>query len=273
MQYPSYPNGQFAAVSYGIIRRRFADKKYNFAHVCSTEFGSSGAPILSIVNNKVIGIHKKRESNNKDYNIGVFFHEIIIEFIKKFESKDETDKIKKIENYEQNKDSKKNEITIRYKKFYDDIKLFGKTFVQNNIDNCKIIYEGKEEKLCCYLSEIPSYRAIKFEKQFNPIIEIKLKVIKNIDSNRMFYGCTDLISLHDIDNFDEPFRFNNEVFCGCINLSYLPDMSRWIASCWWNFFCCSSLRELKIYSDTKLEELKSLYWYRCGTFKSVEYFP
>ena len=38
----------------------------------------------------------------------------------------------------------------------------------------------------------------------------------------MFYGCTDLISLPDFDKMDKPGGSEEEIFCGCINLSYLP---------------------------------------------------
>ena len=55
LQYPCYYEKQKLAVSYGIIKNRFLDKEYDFAHYCSTEYGSSGSPILNIYNNKVIG--------------------------------------------------------------------------------------------------------------------------------------------------------------------------------------------------------------------------
>ena len=40
-------------------------------HLCNTEPGSSGGPILSQITNKVIGIHKAF-NNYKKYNIGTF---------------------------------------------------------------------------------------------------------------------------------------------------------------------------------------------------------
>ena len=54
------------------------DKKYNFNHKCSTKGGSSGSPILNI-NNKLIGIHKEGNYNNK--NKGLFLNYPIKEFI------------------------------------------------------------------------------------------------------------------------------------------------------------------------------------------------
>ena len=56
------------------------DNEYNFNHLCSTEGGSSGSSILSLANNKVIGIHK--ESNkNYNFNIGSFIKLSVKEFI------------------------------------------------------------------------------------------------------------------------------------------------------------------------------------------------
>ena len=49
-----YPN-QLCAVSYGILSNI---SEYNIEHKCSTDYGSSGSPILSLNTLKVIGIHK-----------------------------------------------------------------------------------------------------------------------------------------------------------------------------------------------------------------------
>ena len=57
----------------------YEDKKYNFNHKCSTEGGSSGSPILNL-KNKLIGIHKETDNNNK--NKGTFLNFPIKEFIK-----------------------------------------------------------------------------------------------------------------------------------------------------------------------------------------------
>ena len=48
-----------------------------------------------------------------------------------------------------NKD-KLNQITIIYKIFFSDnyINLFGDFFVKNNIDNCYLLIDGKQRKLC-----------------------------------------------------------------------------------------------------------------------------
>ena len=79
-----YPEGELS-VSYGILDSIYIDKKYNFNHKCSTRGGSSGSPILNIKNNKLIGIHK--ESNNKQFNRGLFLNYPIKEYIQLYNNK------------------------------------------------------------------------------------------------------------------------------------------------------------------------------------------
>ena len=64
-----YPNDDKVAVSYGIIKTIDLSKNYDFLHLCSTDKGSSGAPILNIKTNKLIGIHKG-SNNNHNFNKG-----------------------------------------------------------------------------------------------------------------------------------------------------------------------------------------------------------
>ena len=50
------------------------DNKYNIKHLCNADSCSSGGPILSLLTNKIIGIHKdyiNRKGNNKN-NIGTY---------------------------------------------------------------------------------------------------------------------------------------------------------------------------------------------------------
>ena len=68
-----YPKVDKASVSYGIIK---GFKGFAIYHLCCTDFGSSGSPILNLKTNKVIGIHKNTfEVGN--YNGGIFLKEPI----------------------------------------------------------------------------------------------------------------------------------------------------------------------------------------------------
>ena len=75
-----YPQSQKVAVSYGIIKNVL---DYDIKHVCCTEKGSSGSPILSILSQKVIGIHKGGK-NHFNVNKGTFLKNPINEFIIKY---------------------------------------------------------------------------------------------------------------------------------------------------------------------------------------------
>ena len=74
-----YPNEKNISVSYGILNEIYDDKEYEFQHYCTTYEGSSGSPILDILNNKIIGIHKG--GMGKKYNLGTFINYPINKFI------------------------------------------------------------------------------------------------------------------------------------------------------------------------------------------------
>ena len=74
-----YPHGNLSEYSSGVIKGFFADEKFSFRHSCQTEKGSSGSPIINLLNHKVIGIHKGYKENLK-YNIGTLLKEPIKDF-------------------------------------------------------------------------------------------------------------------------------------------------------------------------------------------------
>ena len=77
-----YPGSKKLGVSYGILKEIDKDKKYNFNHLCASEEGASGSPIINLTNNKVIGIHRGAYKNF-NYNIGLFLNFAIEDFINK----------------------------------------------------------------------------------------------------------------------------------------------------------------------------------------------
>ena len=134
------------------------------------------------------------------------------------------------------------EINIIYNiKENDKIKIFGKDFVKNNINNCQMVIEGKEYKL----SE--SFNIKDYNKDKLTVI---LKGINNItDMSHMFRWCNSLSSLPDISKWNTS-NVNNmsEMFYYCKSLSSLPDISKWNTSNVNNmssmFYECSSLLSL-----------------------------
>ena len=75
---PQYFLGVKASVSYGLST---VIDKYEIKHLCSTEHGSSGSPILNLMNKKVIGIHKQ---GAKDFNVGTLLKFPLEDFLKIF---------------------------------------------------------------------------------------------------------------------------------------------------------------------------------------------
>ena len=149
-------------------------------------------------------------------------------------------------------------------------KFFGEIFVKNNKDKCKIIYKEKEYELFPYFQDIIS-------EYIGEELTIKLIGISKItDCTNMFFGCTSLYSLPDIQKWDtknitdmtgmftycrslNPFpdisgwntknvkSFKN-FFCYCREIEYLPDISRWdisnVVDISHMFDCCISVKYL-----------------------------
>ena len=75
-----YPKLEDIRVSYGIIKSIDLSNNYSMHHLCSTDNGSSGSPILNAKTNKLIGIHKG-SSNNYNFNKGTLLFYPFKEFI------------------------------------------------------------------------------------------------------------------------------------------------------------------------------------------------
>lgn len=97
-----YPKGEDIVASYGLLNKIENDNIY---HLCSTEGGSSGSPIISLKTFKLIGIHLGGCKESKE-NIGLFIRYAIDEF-NKIEKKILNENIK-IENKILNENNKRN---------------------------------------------------------------------------------------------------------------------------------------------------------------------
>ena len=90
-----------ALVSHGILKEI---NNHDIIHYCPTESGSSGAPILNLTNNKVIGIHK-HSSNNQ--NKGTFLLFPINDFInQKINKVNDSNETKKEKDHNRNNENK-----------------------------------------------------------------------------------------------------------------------------------------------------------------------
>ena len=148
-----YPNGKKMEYSPGAIKNITIDT-YNIQHYCSSEKGSSGSPIMNLLNYKVIGIHKGSKEKS-DINLGTLIKGPIQEFNELYKNNEKIKnyfkifKVKNLINFEGI-----DEITIKYKKskiqylikneneeikeafgeMISDDKLFGEKFVEMNKD-------------------------------------------------------------------------------------------------------------------------------------------
>ena len=154
-------------VSYGLINDIIEDKRIN--HYCNTEEGSSGSPILSLKNFKVIGVHYGG-SYNKKINYGTFIKYIINEFNNKY----------------------KNEINlIYYAEEENEFNIFGDIFVKNNKNNIDLIINGIKNNL------IEKYKLRKGENTIKLIIKNK---ITNLEY--MFGNCSCLNNIDELKYLD-----------------------------------------------------------------------
>lgn len=135
----NYPKGKNIVVSYGLIKE--------ILHLCNTELGSSGSPILLIDSFKVIGVHRGGNSAC-NFNEGIFFKYAIDAFNKKFKN------ISINNNSNYFSDNKiENEIKLKYMILdYDYLRIFSKKFVENNKQNCKLVINEEETELSEYIN-------------------------------------------------------------------------------------------------------------------------
>ena len=91
-----YPKGIEMEISPWVVKNISEDNK-TIHHLCDTSGGSSGSPIINVLNFHVVGIHKGAAEGGKNYNLGTLLKEPIELFNKEI-------KINKIDN----KDNKSN---------------------------------------------------------------------------------------------------------------------------------------------------------------------
>jgi hypothetical protein len=75
-----YPHGNDVELSIGVIKSISKYNSNDFFHLCQTQKGSSGCPIINLINFKVIGIHKGT-IKEEESNLGTLIKGPIKEFI------------------------------------------------------------------------------------------------------------------------------------------------------------------------------------------------
>ena len=153
----------------------------------------------------------------------------------------------------------------------EEIKLFDKIFLLNNIKRAKIIINNKEYTLKEYILN---------KKQ---VLKIKIKFLDNIiHLNSMFSGCTSLFYVYNFQNLNTKYtKTICKLFKDCSSLLYIEDLSYWsknnindiskiLCSSFskWNtsnvidmhylFYKCSSLKYLPDISKWNISKVKNI---------------
>ena len=229
-----YPLGKKVGVSYGIINKI---NEYNIEYFCNTDSGSSGSPIINIINNEIIGIHKEGIKKRK-VNRGTLLKYPIKDFINKIKNKEiEKEEIIKYIYLKDNNKYKIKKINLNEIKL-DNNKDINKK--NNEDDNKKNIIEGiidigiedinKEIIIYNYKEDIDVY--INNERLIN---KNKYKFNKKGKYNFK------LIFKNKINNLNRLFENNNQLYS--INIINL-DTSKVIDMCFM-FNKCKKLKEIK----------------------------
>lgn len=228
-------------ISYGLTGG--IDNYKKIMHYCDTQDGSSGSPILSLDNLKVIGVHHGARGGNYKYNIGTYIEYAINEFENKYG------------------------IDIFYQPDSDGmVNIFGEKFVENNKDKIDLVINGTETNL------ISRYKLKKGENK----IQIKLKGnIYNLEY--MFYRCYSLTHIDGLKYLDTSCVYNfSYMFDECYYLFNLNPLKDWDVSNGENFSCmfglCTSLinlNSLKNWNVSNGENFYRMFW-RCAKLSDID---
>ena len=204
--------------------------------------------------------------NGKEINSKLNFVEegVIVEKIDKHN-------LSKIDKIKKNKYEKC--INIIYKRnrseepMENKIKIFDSNFVENNKNNCIILYNNKEYKLDEYLEIENDVDELKI------ILKFKSKIF---NLSCMFHECKSLISLPDISELDISNVYDmHSIFCGCSSLYNLDNISKWktdnLISISYMFTNCKSLKYLPDISKWNTSNIRYMdcIFFGCKSLKSL----
>ena len=231
-----YPMGQKSSFKVDLIKE-INDK--TIRHLCSTDFGSSGSPILLTSNYKLIGIHKG-SSGKYSFNLGTFFKSVIEEFNKSIhismknnsDNKTKNNEINNVQKHKNCFDDKnivndyfKNKVIFNnYKtsnqKIYGNLNIFKNR--NNFIKNEEKIFSDYNKKNISAIKIQTNWRAYYYKKRYLKIKDQLFKDYRNFLASQYEildnYGplpSDDDFSLDNYQQFyskDDPFFNFNKGF-------------------------------------------------------------
>ena len=197
-----YPEGKLANFSDNIIID--IDNDNNIYHFCSTDGGSSGAPILNLDTLKVIGVHQGYNYFEKEIFHNITFTNYQNNFIQN-KIKCNMGKLLKESTYNFNK---QNEINLNLKINKDDIGneiyfLQNYDYMKNNIDIKNIEQHKLNINNFVILINDKIYESKQyFKPKTEGIYHIKILIKNNIkDCFGLFYSCSTILSI-DLSSFN-----------------------------------------------------------------------
>jgi len=242
-----YPKGKEVKYSVDVLSK--IDKNDYIFHCCTTEGGSSGAPILNLLNFQVIGIHNgwNKESN---HNIGKLIKFPIDDFNKKIAhlNKENSNPQEKLNNNEKLNDSSKNnnpkdeekkektiksEILLELKIVKEDVNkrvyFFHNPSSDSNDYNNHILKELNEANAVLFINK----KEYKYSNYFTPdkegIYKIFLKIdipMKTYSCSYLFYECKRIIKIRIFNLITSNITNIRNMFAEC-SLTNLSDISKW----------------------------------------------
>ena len=245
-----FPNVKKAHISKGTGIEKI--NEYDIKHLCNTQPGSSGSPILNLFTNKVIGIHKGTIPKKK-INIGTFL---------KFPLNELNYGVDKI-----NPNYIIAEIYIKENDINKEIRILNsyEEYMRNNWPNKKLKEEFMNEKEInkCEIkindAVIPFNYFHKFKKQGKNIIKYYFKKYLT-DTSLMFYKCKSLKNI-DLSNFNTQNVTNMRyMFSYCSSLTNI-DLSNFntqnVTNMSFMFSLCSLLTKKNVITNDNriLEQL------------------
>ena len=286
-----------ALVSYGII------KEINKNEIIYTgNINSNYSLIFNLNNNKLIGIHKKK---NKYYNKGIIFKSIIKEIKIYLSNINEIDISIDIKKEELNKEiyfinDKDNDIKElnefntelyindkkeKYKRYIKSKKIGINKVVLKfnyNLTNVKNMFKKCQNLIDINFINFISSNLKNMKYMFNDCKNLKnINFIsidtKNVeDMSGMFSGCSSLNDLPDISLWDtQSVKNMSGIFSNCSSLNNLPDISLWDTQSVKNmsgmFSGCSSLNflpDISIWNTKNVLDISYLF-YGCNLLNNL----
>jgi len=214
-----YPNGQKVEFSSGVIKNIFMDN-YTISHFCTTKTGSSGGPLINILNHKVIGLHKG-SIKEKNFNLGTLLKIPIQEFNKKYNSNynmNNNFKIQKnnfitnfnnnnFKNYTQNMNFINNNKNMNSNNYNQNMQ--NTNFINNNnqnVQNTNFINNKQNMQNMNFMNN--NNQNMQNMNFMNNNQNMDLNNIAFMDFNNMNFNYLPFMKFNDISNLN----FNNHIF-------------------------------------------------------------